>query len=113
MVAEQDYKCTKCKVLTRKMKHFYICPNCMADYATDDQMGLIERLYRVYKGNQAQVESRVRALVDGDRERLRLLLLHQANWERSMRLIATQYTSPGQRIRDILGRSGEYEKDQE
>lgn len=107
MEASNELKCPKCNIECHKMTYFYICPGCMADYATDNDMDIIYSLHRAFDGNMDQVMVAVQHLIDADREQLRCLLLHKDQFFSALEYMKITYAdilnSPGMNDYDRTG----------
>ncbi len=82
-----DYKCLRCDSTCVEMTHFYICPNCMADYATNEQLEYLYTLWETTCKNEKECLRITQHMVDADKERLRLMQLHQEHFKMTLDMI--------------------------
>ena len=63
----------------------------MRDYATDLEMDVIGRIYQEEGGDEGRIVARVQALVDKDKECLRLMLIHEEAFKRAVDMIVERH----------------------
>lgn len=92
-MSSEKFKCTKCDVFTRKMDNFYICPECMNDYATTMEMNMIQDLFHKHDQRRDLVLQAVQNMIDKDREKLRLMLIHEEQFQRALAMLDEKFIS--------------------
>jgi hypothetical protein len=79
----------------------------MEDYATAMQMNQIQEMYRRFNQDTDKVVAEVQRLVDADKERLRLMLIHEEHFRAALDLIFKTHKDVLSDPRSAEGAKGE------